>query len=151
MNEATRHTGRCFCGSVEIEVTGEPEVMGYCHCESCRRWAGAPIYGFTVWQPSAFAITRGADDLEAFGGNPLSGDATVVSKRIWCKRCGGHVYVEHPVLGLVDVPAVILEELAFAPAFHIHYQETVHPMRDGLPKFRDFPAAIGGSGVEMEE
>ncbi len=26
------HTGACFCGAVEIEVTGAPEAMGYCHC-----------------------------------------------------------------------------------------------------------------------
>ena len=61
MNEATRHTGRCFCGSVEIEVTGEPEVMGYCHCESCRRWAGAPLYAFTVWQPEGWVTPEGLE------------------------------------------------------------------------------------------
>ena len=30
------HKGACFCGSVQIEVVGEPAVMGYCHCSSCR-------------------------------------------------------------------------------------------------------------------
>lgn len=30
------HQGDCFCGAVEIEVTGVPEEMGYCHCTSCR-------------------------------------------------------------------------------------------------------------------
>jgi len=30
------HVGRCFCGAVEVEVTGQPEAMGYCHCGSCR-------------------------------------------------------------------------------------------------------------------
>ena len=33
------HKARCFCGEVEIEVTGEPAAMGYCHCASCRQWS----------------------------------------------------------------------------------------------------------------
>ena len=30
-----KHIGSCFCGIVEVEVTGSPEGMGYCHCSSC--------------------------------------------------------------------------------------------------------------------
>jgi len=52
---------------------------------------------------------------------------------------------------LVDVPAVIIEGFTFNPAFHVHYQETVHPMKDGLPKFKDLPAEAGGSGEELPE
>src|SRR5262245_53299221 len=33
------HLGKCFCGAVEIRVTGEPAAMGYCHCTSCRQWS----------------------------------------------------------------------------------------------------------------
>ena len=36
--------------------------------------------------------------------------------------------------------------LAFKPTVHLNYEETVLPMKDGLPKLKDFPAAIGGSG-----
>jgi hypothetical protein len=34
---------------------------------------------------------------------------------------------------------------------HLNYEETVLPMRDGLPKLKDFPAAIGGFGETMPE
>ena len=30
-------------------------------------------------------------------------------------------------------------------------QETVHPMKDGLPRFRDLPAEAGGSGEQLAE
>jgi hypothetical protein len=33
----------------------------------------------------------------------------------------------------------------------VHYQETVLPMRDGLPKMKDIPAEMGGSGVTLAE
>jgi hypothetical protein len=33
----------------------------------------------------------------------------------------------------------------------VHYQETVLHMRDGLPKQKDVPAELGGSGVTLAE
>ena len=57
----------------------------------------------------------------------------------------------HPPLGLVDVFAATLPTLRFSPAVHINYAETVLPMRDGLPKFKDFPAKFGGSGEKTAE
>jgi hypothetical protein len=57
----------------------------------------------------------------------------------------------HPPLGLIDVFASTLPSLNFRPALHVNYAETVLPMRDGLPKFKDFPAEIGGSGEQMPE
>lgn len=36
MADTGRCSGTCFCGAVEIEVSGEPVAMGYCHCASCR-------------------------------------------------------------------------------------------------------------------
>jgi len=34
---------------------------------------------------------------------------------------------------------------------HVNYQETVLPIKDGLPKFKDVPADMGGSGVALPE
>jgi hypothetical protein len=33
----------------------------------------------------------------------------------------------------------------------VNYAETVLPMRDGLPKLKDFPAELGGSGEMVSE
>jgi hypothetical protein len=57
----------------------------------------------------------------------------------------------HPTLGLVDVFAATIPTLDFAPGVHINYAETVLPMRDGLPKLKDFPAEFGGSGETVPE
>ena len=56
-----------------------------------------------------------------------------------------------PPLGLVDVYAATLPALAFKAGVHVNYAETVLPMRDGLPKFKDFPAEFGGSGDQVPE
>jgi hypothetical protein len=47
--------------------------------------------------------------------------------------------------------AATLPTLAFAPGLHINYAESVLPMKDGLPKFKDFPKDFGGSGDMLAE
>ena len=41
--------------------------------------------------------------------------------------------------------------MPFVAAVHVNYAETVLPMRDGLPKLKDFPAEFGGSGEMAAE
>ena len=57
----------------------------------------------------------------------------------------------HPTFGLVDVYAATIASVAFKPGLHVNYSETVLPMKDGLPKMKDFPAELGGSGETMPE
>ena len=76
---------------------------------------------------------------------------TPLSQRQYCKKCGGHLMANHPPLGLVDVFAATLPTLEFSPGVHVNYAETVLPSRDGLPKFKDFPAEFGGSGEQIAE
>lgn len=142
-NEPT-YKGTCFCGAVEVTVTGEPAAMGYCHCESCRRWSAGPVNAFTLWKPEAVRITRGADNIGTFNKTPGSA-------RKWCKTCGGHVMTDHPGLGLTDVYAALLPDLAFQPGVHVNYQEAVLRIHDGVVKLKDFPAEFGGSGATVPE
>jgi hypothetical protein len=64
--------------------------------------------------------------------------------RRYCTKCGGHITVEHPTLGLIDVRIGALPNFPFKPRVHLNYEETVLPIKDDLPKLKDFPAAIGG-------
>ena len=138
------HTGSCFCGAVEIEVTGAPEAMGYCHCRSCRSWSAGPVNAFTLWQPAKVTVTKGAENIGGFA-------KTAASDRKFCTKCGGHIMTDHPTFGLVDVYAATIPSVAFKPALHVNYAETVLPMKDGLPKLKDFPAELGGSGAMLPE
>jgi hypothetical protein len=138
------HSGSCFCGAVEVEVTGTPEGMGYCHCRSCRSWSGGPVNAFTLWKPEAVKIKSGKQYLANF-------QKTEVSNRQYCTKCGGHLMTTHPTLGLVDVFAATIPTFPFVAGVHVNYAETVLPMRDGLPKLKDFPAELGGSGEMIAE
>jgi hypothetical protein len=144
MTNGKNYQGSCFCGAVRFTVSGEPLGMGYCHCESCRWWSASPVNAFTLWKPDALRITNGADNIGTYNKTPRS-------NRKWCKTCGGHVFTEHPGLGLIDVYAAVIPDLPFKPGVHINYQETKLRMKDGLPKLKDYPKEIGGTGETVAE
>jgi hypothetical protein len=138
------YIGRCFCGAVELEVSGAPEAMGYCHCNSCRSWSAAPVNAFTLWKAGAVKVTSGAEYVARH-------EKTSFSQRMYCSKCGGHLMTGHQPVGLVDVYAATIPTLKFTPGVHVNYGETVLRMKDGLPKMKDFPSELGGSGELLPE
>ena len=52
---------------------------------------------------------------------------------------------------LVDVYAATLRGFPFKAGVHVNYAESVLPMKDGLPKLKDFPKELGGTGETVPE
>ena len=61
------------------------------------------------------------------------------------------MFADHPPMTLVDVYAAMLPTLAFEPAVHVNYGEKVLRITDGLPKMKDLPKEMGGSGSVVPE
>lgn len=144
MDSERSYKGSCFCGAVQFTVTGEPAAMGYCHCSSCRHWSAGPVNAFTLWNPGAVKVTQGEQHIGTYNKTPQS-------SRKWCKLCGGHLFTNHPAWNLIDVYAATIPDLQFKPGVHVHYQESVLRIKDGLPKQKDVPKEMGGSGVVLPE
>lgn len=144
MSNGKVYQGSCFCGAVRFTISGEAVAMGYCHCESCRAWSAAPVNAFTLWKPDAVQITQGAENIGTYSKTPLS-------YRKWCKTCGGHVFTEHPTWGLTDVYAAVIPDFPYHADIHVNYEETTLRIKDGLPKMKDLPKEMGGSGISVPE
>jgi hypothetical protein len=144
MSQDKVYQGSCFCGEVQFTVSGEPAGMGYCHCESCKRWSAAPVNAFTLWKPEAVRGARGQQSIGTYNKTPNS-------YRKWCTKCGGHVFTEHPGMGLTDVYAAVIPDFPYQAGVHVNYDDTTLHMRDGLPKMKDVPKEMGGSGVLVAE
>lgn len=144
MNEEKSWDGCCFCGAVQLTVKGNPEAMGYCHCDSCRHWSASPVNAFSLWKREVITIQQGEANIGTYNKTPES-------CRKWCKICGGHLMTEHPSMGLTDVYAAIIPGFSYQAGVHVHYQESVLPVHDGLPKLKDIPAEMGGTGIYMAE
>lgn len=138
------YKGRCFCGDVELEVTGAPVAAGYCHCDSCRSWSAGPVNAFMLWKPVQVKVTKGENKLGVFHKSENS-------LRTWCTACGGHLMTKHPKWDLIDVYAATIPSYPFKPGVHVNYQETVLHIHDGLPKLKDLPAEMGGSNQAIAE
>jgi predicted GNAT family acetyltransferase len=141
---AAVHKAGCFCGAVEIEVTGKPTFEGYCHCRDCQAWSAAPINAFSLWPSASVRIARGEADIGTF-------HKTEHSYRKFCKVCGGHLMTEHPRMRLTDVYANLLRDFEHRPTLHANYGSKTVSVQDGLPKYRDLPAELGGSGETLPD
>jgi hypothetical protein len=121
----TSYKGSCFCSAVQIEVSGNPEAMAYCHCGSCRSWSGSPVHASTMWKTDSVKVTSGSEYIATFHKTPES-----ISHRQYCRKCGGHLMINHPTMGQVDVFAATLPTLKFSPSVHVNYAESVLHIED---------------------
>tara|TARA_B100000676_G_scaffold135942_1_gene134809 strand:- start:127 stop:528 length:402 start_codon:yes stop_codon:yes gene_type:complete len=133
-----------MCGTVAVEVEGEPVAMGICHCKNRRTWSASPVNGFAVWPIGNMTVSTGEDQIASY-------TSSKDSERAWCKTCGGHIYHIAGPLGVVDVYAGLVEGLEFKPGLYMNYESTIMPMKGGLPKVKDFPEDFGGSGETLPE
>lgn len=129
------HQGGCHCGSVRYAISGEVAHHALCHCEDCRRCAGAT--------PVAWIAFR-SEGLELEGERPAIYESSPGVERHFCAKCGtGLFYFNETMLpGLVDIQTVTLDDAgSLSPQGHVMMIDAL-PWEDGidsLPKFRRFP------------
>ena len=136
------HVGSCFCGAVTLEVSGSPEAMGYSSAvlPLVVRRAGERLQPLEAGGSAGHIGGRARRHLPKDGDDPAQ----------YCSKCGGHLMANHPTLGLVDVFAATSRP-RLRPRRPRQPRGAVPPMRDGLPKLKDFPAEFGGSGETVAE
>ena len=71
--------GGCLCGAVRLIASGEPLNVAWCHCQSCRRHSGAPVFVFVDFRRDAYTVTN--EEITKFSSSPGR-------LREFCARCG---------------------------------------------------------------
>jgi hypothetical protein len=122
-------TGRCFCRAIGYRCGPLLYPPTLCHCESCRRAAGAPAVGW---------LTVRRSDLHWTGAAPQEFESSPGVHRSFCGRCGTPLtYRSAARPGEIDVTICSLEQPErAAPADHIWMQDAPGWDRpsDGLPQ-----------------
>lgn len=131
-------TGRCYCGAISYAIDGESKHHTLCHCEDCRRCAGAPAVG---WMGVAEEQLR-------VSGTPQTFESSEHGRREFCGTCGtGLFYRNQAILpGLVDIQSSTLDDAAGqAPSAHIQAAERLPWMTklNELHDFERYPALPG--------
>lgn len=93
----------CTCGTLRLEMVGEPIIVSECHCNSCREAGerlgalpGAPRFmednggtSFILCRKDRVKVTAGAETLKAFKLKPSSH-----TRRIVATCCNTPVFLE---------------------------------------------------------
>lgn len=126
-------SGRCVCGAVRYRVSAEPLRVSYCHCETCRRFTGAPVFAAAKVAREAFEV-RGAT---------VKYQSSEHGVRHFCGVCGSSLFFEfdhHP--GYIEVLIGTLDDCAAViPTFHGFYAERIgwFDTADELPRHSKMP------------
>ncbi len=128
-------TGGCHCGTIRYQAEGDPLNHSLCHCKDCRRHAGAPMVGWTMYPSAAVKVTQ---------GRPKIYESSTDGRRHFCAACGtGLFYTNAAILpGLIDVQSATYDDPDAVPAqAHIQVAERIRWMERAheLPTFERFP------------
>lgn len=129
-------TGHCHCGAIRYELDGDPKWSALCHCEDCRRHAGAPVVGWSAFPESKLRIVQ---------GKPKIYESSENGRRHFCAECGTGLFYFNAVNlpGIADVQIATLDDPnAVAPQIHVQTAERLAWMEgvQDLPAFERYPS-----------
>ena len=128
-------TGGCHCAAIRYQAEGDPLNHSLCQCADCRRHAGAPMVGWTMYPAAAVKVTQ---------GQPKIYESSTNGRRHFCAACGtGLFYTNAAVLpGIIDVQSATYDDPDAVPAqAHIQVAERIRWMERAheLPTFERYP------------
>ncbi|MFD1157080.1 GFA family protein [Roseovarius aestuarii] len=107
--------GHCLCKSICFELTGPHNWVGHCHCDSCRRGAGAPVVTF-IGHPNGHWRWTGA--------RPTQFTSSAGNYRYFCPTCGSSVaYASDRYPDEMHFHAALLETPAAVKPSEIYHED----------------------------
>jgi hypothetical protein len=68
MEPKTEHHGACLCGAVRVLAKTKNNSIGVCHCTTCRKWGGGPLFAVECEGDVDF---EGAEYISTFDSSEL--------------------------------------------------------------------------------
>ncbi|MDD7986764.1 GFA family protein [Lentisphaera marina] len=82
MSSRIEAEGQCLCGAVKAKVKAMSKEVGVCHCDMCRKWAGAPFIGVDCQNDILF---EGQEYIKIYHSSDWA-------ERGFCSKCGTHLF-----------------------------------------------------------
>jgi hypothetical protein len=100
-------TGRCLCGEVTWELSGDLIATAVCHCDHCQRQSGGAFSVNLVAHESQLTVSGALKTYDEMGER---GDAVYVRRR-FCGSCGSPIVSElAQTAGVIAVKAGTLDD-----------------------------------------
>jgi len=77
--------GRCLCGGVQYEFSGEIRELAVCHCDMCKRPQGGPFATNAPIELALFHIVTGENLLKSYFSSEQK-------RRVFCRNCGSPLF-----------------------------------------------------------
>ena len=128
-------TGRCLCGEVRYQLTGEPAWAVHCHCSRCRKTSGTAFASNLFVPFDALRYTQGEDHLRSYKP-PEAKQFT----HFFCELCGSSLPFASATRGFVGVPMGSLDDDPhYSPQAHI-FVESKAPWFEICDRLPQHPA-----------
>jgi hypothetical protein len=100
-------TGRCLCGKISYELTGDVIATAICHCDHCQRQSGGAFSVNLIAMENQLSVSG---DLSTYEDRGENNDAVYVYRN-FCGSCGSPIYsaMIEPA-GLIAVKAGTLDD-----------------------------------------
>ena len=126
-------SGKCLCGKLTWEFSGEPEAAYHCHCSMCRKAHGAAFGTYYYVKAEHFRWTGSLDTLTQYSSSPDL-------DRPFCRECGSmvpgsdkdNVYVFVPAGSHGDGPSI-------AEHIMVGSKAPWYDIADKLPQYDTYP------------
>jgi hypothetical protein len=104
---AMTRTGRCLCGQISYDLTGDLIATAVCHCDHCQRQSGGAFSVNLIAMVDQMNVTG---NLRTFEDRGEHGDGVYVLRR-FCGDCGSPIYsaLVEPA-GVIAVKAGTLDD-----------------------------------------
>lgn len=100
-------TGRCLCGAVTFETSGDAIATAVCHCSHCQRQSGGAFSVNVIMHESQLNVSGELRTYEERGEN----NDDVYVRRRFCPQCGSPIVSELvKTAGIVAVKAGVLDD-----------------------------------------
>jgi len=131
-------SGRCYCGAIHYQASGDPVIKVQCHCRECQYLSGGNA-NLTIGMPAdGFRYTQGTP--KRFARSDLDNPVT----REFCPECGTQLLTKAPAalpdvmlvkVGTLDDPSVFTPDMAIFAAD----KQAFHHIPEGMPAFAAMP------------
>lgn len=131
--------GSCLCGSVQYEISGEPQRFNHCHCRRCRKATGTGHASNLLIKPGSIKWIQGEELVHSY----KIPEAKRFTSR-FCSMCGSQVprYVKET--DMIVIPAGSLDsDPMIKPGARIFWDSRVSwsCSGDDIPVHSEYPTA----------
>lgn len=120
--------GTCLCKAVEIEISGTPRSLSYCHCSRCRKAEGV-FAAVLIGAASDLTIVKGDASIKRY-----EPESPWTHRRAFCKRCGSALGELHSGSIYIVAASLLDDDPGLRPSVHLNIasKPNWYEITDGL-------------------